>query len=90
MHLELVSPEGAVLSADVDSVCVPSAEGNFGALARMSPLMAIIAEGQDENKSVALEVMQDGVISHYHIEGGFVDVTPSGVSILAEKITIQK
>lgn len=87
LQFDLVSPEGAVLSAQVDSVCVPSSEGSFGALVRHSPLMAIIAEARENGQAVVLEVVADGVSSHYQIEGGFVDVTPEGVSVLAEKIS---
>ncbi len=87
LQFELVSPEGSVLSAQVDSVRVPSSEGEFGALARHSPLMAIIAAARDADSPVILEVSNDGTISQYQIEGGFVDVTPLSVSVLATQIT---
>ena len=79
LKFDLVSPEKLVLSADVDGVQVPGAEGDFGVLPNHSPVMAIIRPG-------VLRVENDGDVSDYHVDGGFVDVTPEGVTVLAERI----
>jgi F-type H+-transporting ATPase subunit epsilon len=79
LQFDLVSPESLVLSAQVDSVSVPGVEGDFGVLPNHSPVMAMIRPG-------VLVVEQDGVASEYHVYGGFVDVTPEGVTVLAETI----
>ena len=79
LKLDLVSPERLVLSAEVDAVQVPGAEGDFGVLPNHSPVMAIIRPG-------VLRVENDGDVSDYHVDGGFVDVTPEGVTVLAERI----
>ena len=41
LKFDLVSPERLVLSADVDAVQVPSAEGDFGVLPKHAPFMAM-------------------------------------------------
>ncbi|MFW2437418.1 MAG: ATP synthase F1 subunit epsilon [Parvibaculales bacterium] len=79
LQFDLVSPESLVLSAQVDSVSVPGLEGDFGVMPNHSPVMSIIRPG-------VLVVENDGVVSQYHLDGGFVDVTPEGVTVLAETI----
>ncbi len=76
---DLVSPERLVWSGEVDSVNIPGVEGDFGVLPNHSPVMSMIRPG-------VIRVENDANISAYEIDGGFVDVTPSGVTVLAEII----
>ena len=80
LKFDLVSPEKLVLSADVDSVQVPGAEGDFGVLPNHSPVMAMLRAG-------TLTVENDGTSQSFELDGGFVDVTPEGVTVLAETIS---
>jgi len=80
LKFDLVSPEKLVLSADVDGVQVPGAEGDFGVLPNHSPVMAMLRAG-------TLTVENDGTSQSFEIDGGFVDVTPEGVTVLAETIS---
>lgn len=79
LKFDLVSPERLVLSADVDAVQVPGAEGDFGVLPKHAPFMAMLRVG-------TLSVENDGKTQHFELDGGFVDVTPEGVTVLAESI----
>ena len=79
LKFDLVSPEKLVLSADVDGVQVPGAEGDFGVLPNHSPVMAMLRPG-------ILTVENDGTTQSFQLDGGFVDVTPEGVTVLAESI----
>ena len=79
LKFDLVSPEKLVLSADVDGVQVPGAEGDFGVLPNHSPVMAMLRPG-------TLTVENDGTTQSFQLDGGFVDVTPEGVTVLAESI----
>ena len=45
LKFDLVSPERLVLSAEVDAVQIPGAEGDFGVLPNHSPVMSVIREG---------------------------------------------
>ena len=80
VKFDLVSPERLVLSAEVDAVQIPGAEGDFGVLPNHSPVMSVIREG-------VLRVENDGTVTEYQLDGGFADVTPEGVTVLAETIT---
>ena len=80
LKFDLVSPEKLVLSAEVDMVEVPGAEGDFGVLPNHSPVMAMLRPG-------TLTVESAGKRQSFELDGGFVDVTPEGVTVLAETIS---
>ena len=80
LQFDLVSPERLVVSERVDSVTIPGVEGDFGVLPNHSPVMAMIREGE-------LIVEKDGMQRSYALAGGFADVTPEGVTVLAEAIS---
>ena len=80
LKFDLVSPERLVVSAEVDGVQVPGSEGDFGVLPNHSPVMAMIRPG-------TLVVENDGKTQSYELDGGFADVTPEGVTVLAETIS---
>lgn len=78
LKFSLVSPEKELFSGDVDQVDVPGTEGNLGILPNHSPLMAAIRTG-------ALTVYDAGSETKYFVQSGFADVTPEGLTVLAEK-----
>ncbi|WP_017931660.1 ATP synthase F1 subunit epsilon [Robiginitomaculum antarcticum] len=78
LHFSLVSPARELYSGAVDQVDVPGTEGDFGVLPDHAPLMAAIRTG-------LLGVYHEGVESFYFVQGGFADVTPAGLTVLAEK-----
>ncbi len=80
LKFDLVSPERLVLSAEVDAVQVPGAEGDFGVMPNHAPVMAMLRAG-------VLTVENDGKSQSFELNGGFVDVTPEGVTVLAESIS---
>ncbi|PHR91265.1 MAG: ATP synthase F1 subunit epsilon [Robiginitomaculum sp.] len=80
LQFSLVSPEAELFSGLVDQVDVPGTEGDFGVLPDHAPFMAAIRTG-------AITVFNDGVETKYMIQGGFADVMPSGLTILAEQCT---
>jgi F-type H+-transporting ATPase subunit epsilon len=78
LHFSLVSPERELFSGMVDQVDAPGSEGDFGVLAGHAPFMTTLKEGR-------VHVHIDGVERVYEVYGGFADVTPGGLTILAEK-----
>jgi len=80
LEFSLVSPEAALFSGPVDQVDVPGSEGDFGVFAEHAPFMAAIRTG-------AITVFDEGKETRYMIQGGFADVTPDGLTILAESCT---
>lgn len=75
---ELVSPEKLVLSEQVEQVVVPGTEGYFTVMANHAPVMATVKPGVIE---VTLE---GGDQKKILIRGGFADVSPTGLTVLAE------
>jgi F-type H+-transporting ATPase subunit epsilon len=80
---ELVSPERLLSSAKVAMVVVPGSEGDFGVLPGHAPMMSTIRPGIIE--VYATEGTTPS--ARYEIEGGFAEVTPAGLTILAEAVT---
>ena len=78
LHFDLVSPERRLFAGDVDHVVVPGEEGDFGVLPQHAPFMSVIRPG-------AITVMNDGGSERTFIHGGFAEVTPNGLTILAEE-----
>ncbi len=78
LHFSLVSPERELFSGDVDQVDIPGTEGDLGVLPDHAPLMAAIRTG-------AITVYANGGETRYFVQGGFADVTPDGLTVLAEK-----
>jgi F-type H+-transporting ATPase subunit epsilon len=77
-HFSLVSPERELFSGEVDQVDAPGSEGDFGVLQGHAPFMTTLREGQ-------VKVMNDGTTIAFEVHGGFADVTPGGLTILAEE-----
>ena len=81
LKFDLVSPERLVLSADVDAVQVPGAEGDFGVLPKHAPFMAMLRAGM-------LVVENDGKTQDIELDVGFVGVTPEGVIVRVASIGV--
>ena len=75
---ELVSPERLLISAEVEQVLVPGSEGDFTMLAHHAPLLTSLRPG-------LLEIVLGGSgRRRYFVRGGFAEVGPSGLTVLAE------
>jgi F-type H+-transporting ATPase subunit epsilon len=79
LHFDLVSPERLLVSEDVESVLVPGGEGYFTVLARHAPLISTLKPGLVEMKGLSGEVRK------FFVRGGFADVTPAGLTLLADE-----
>jgi F-type H+-transporting ATPase subunit epsilon len=77
LHFSLVSPERELFSGDVDRVDAPGTEGDFGVLPGHAPFMTTLKEGR-------VHVHADQREHVFEVRGGFADVTPQGLTILAE------
>jgi F-type H+-transporting ATPase subunit epsilon len=79
-HFDLVAPDKLLFSGDVDQVDVPGAEGDFGVLAGHAPLVATLKPG-------ILVVHEGGQKRRIVVTGGFAEVNPQGLTILADVAT---
>lgn len=75
---ELVSPEKLLLSKAVDMVTVPGSEGYMGVMAGHSPLVSTLRAGM-------IDMKDDGVDTRFFIRGGFAEINPGKVTVLAEE-----
>src|SRR4029079_10507310 len=75
---ELVSPERLLVSGEVEQVLVPGAEGDMTVLAHHAPLLTTLRPG-------LLDIgLPGGEHQRYFLRGGFAEVSPSGLTVLAE------
>jgi F-type H+-transporting ATPase subunit epsilon len=76
---ELVSPEKLIVSVEAQSVQVPGSEGDFEVLKNHAPVMASLRPGVLTVKNAS------GSTQRYFVDGGFADVNPSGLTVLADQ-----
>ena len=79
-HFELVSPDKVSFSGEVDQVDVPGSEGDFGVLAGHAPLIALLRPG-------IMTVYAGGEQTRLVVLGGFAEVGPDGLTVLADVAT---
>jgi F-type H+-transporting ATPase subunit epsilon len=75
--LEIVTPEGAVFSEDVDEVILPGTMGEIGVLPGHVPLMTTLNSGR-------LIAISEGDKHRFAVHGGFAEILPEKVVILTE------
>ena len=76
-HFDLVSPERMVFSGEVEHVVVPGSEGEFGVLAHHAPFVSMLRPG-------ILSILGPGTPQRIVVGGGFAEVAPEGLTVLAE------
>ena len=77
LQLEIVTPERQAYSDEVDAVYCPGAEGEFGVLPHHAPLLSQLGVGE-------LRIQKGGEVEYFAIAGGFVQVRPDKVVVMAE------
>jgi F-type H+-transporting ATPase subunit epsilon len=77
IRLEIVTPERAVLTDDVDMVIAPASEGYVGILPHHTPLLTTLGPGE-------LRIKKGGAETSLAVFGGFMDVRPDRVVILTD------
>jgi len=79
VDLEIVSPARLLLSRPVDMVVIPAAEGELGVQSRHSPMIVLLQGGTIR--------LYEGtqVTERLFIAGGFAEITPSRVTVLADE-----
>jgi F-type H+-transporting ATPase subunit epsilon len=80
LHFELVTPEKLLRSEEVYMVVVPGTEGDFGVLEGHAPVMSTIRDG-----NLAVYAVDKAEPELVPIQGGFAEVSTSGLTVLAEQ-----
>ena len=77
IHLEIVTPSGAVVSEDVDVVTASGSGGELGVLANHAPFLSTI-------KSGTLSYKKDRDTRYLMVSSGFVEVSNNRATFLVE------
>jgi len=77
IKLEIVTPERLAYDDEVDSVVVPGALGELGVLPHHAPLVSTLGVGE-------LRIRKGGSEESFAIVGGFLQVRPDKVVVMAE------
>ena len=77
LHLEIVTPERLAFEGDVDAVVCPGIEGELGVLPHHAPLLTTLGVGE-------LRIRTGGQEDYFAIAGGFLQVRPDKVVVMAE------
>jgi F-type H+-transporting ATPase subunit epsilon len=75
--LEIVTPERLAYSDMVDAVNLPGIEGELGVLPHHAPLVSMLGVGE-------LRIRKGGAEESFAIVGGFLQVRPDKVVVMAE------
>ena len=76
-NYDLVSPEKLLFSGQVDQVDVPGSEGDFGVFAGHAPFVTTVRPG-------ILTIYREGAGLKIVVDGGFAEVNPEGLTVLAD------
>jgi len=77
LKLDIVTAERVVYSDEIDLVVAPGIEGELGILPHHAPLMTMLQAGE-------LKIRQGEEETYLAISGGFLEVRPDRVIILAD------
>lgn len=77
--IEIVSPERVLLSGEATEVIVPGMEGDFTVLEGHAPLISALRPG-------ILDIKQGSGRRRIYVRGGFAEVDPTALTILAQNL----
>ena len=83
ISFELVSPDRLLMSAQVEAVMVPGGEGDFTVMPGHMPVISTVRPAVVD----VYDVWGNAPTARIFVRGGFVDVTPDRVTLLAEQAT---
>jgi F-type H+-transporting ATPase subunit epsilon len=82
LHFEFVSPESVLFSGDVDQVDLPGIEGDLGVLPGHAPMVTLLRPG-------IVTIMREGRREPVVVVGGFAEMGPSGLTVLADRAGVR-
>ena len=78
IQFDLVSPEKKLASLEVSEIQIPGSDGDLTAMAEHAPLLTTLRPGL-----LSVKVRSD--LMEYIVTGGFVEISGTNVSVLAEE-----
>lgn len=79
---QVLTPASQLAAGEATYAQIPGAGGSFGVLPGHAPVVALLAQGQPLVLTLA-----DGTQQTFTVHGGVADVTPQGLTVLAETAT---
>ena len=79
--VNIVTPDGPVYDSEVDMIIANTASGEIGILPGHIPMVAPLRIG-------AVKLKKDGKSQYVSVSGGFVEVRPEKVTILAQSAEV--
>jgi F-type H+-transporting ATPase subunit epsilon len=81
IDLEIVTPERLLMSRPVDMVVIPASEGEMGVLVNHAPMIVLLRGG-------TIRLYEGNQVTEtLFVSGGFAEVTPERVTVLANDAT---
>jgi F-type H+-transporting ATPase subunit epsilon len=77
LQLDIVTPERLAYSDEVDEVIAPGSQGELGILPHHAPLLTTLGVGE-------LRIKKGGTEEAFAVVGGFLQVRPDRVVVMAE------
>lgn len=77
MQFDLVSPERKLASSEASMITIPGVEGDLSALPGHAPFLTTLRPG--------VVAVHDGGVEEYVVTGGFAEISPESVTVLAEE-----
>ncbi|MBT4322558.1 ATP synthase F1 subunit epsilon [Amylibacter sp.] len=78
IQFDLVSPERKLASLEASEIQIPGSDGDFTAMAEHAPILTTLKPG-------LLSVKVGNDLMEYIVTGGFVEISGSNASVLAEE-----
>jgi len=82
-NFELVTPEKILMSDSVSSVSVSGVEGDMTVLSNHSPIATSLRPGY-------VDINTNGKTERFFLTGGFIQITPDEVVVLAESASSEE
>ena len=77
LNFEITTPERVVFSEEIDEVVLPTPQGEVGILPNHIPLVSLLSAGE-------LRIKKGGETTYMAVSGGFIEVRPDKVVVLAD------
>ncbi len=82
-HLEIVTPDGVQLSAEIDELTAPSVDGQFGVLPGHRPMLASLATG-------IISYVKAGAVEQVAVGGGYVEIHDDRAVVLTDRFSTKE
>ncbi len=83
IQLDVVTPQRVVVSDKVDIVACPGSQGEFGVLSGHIPFLSTLNPGE-------LHFSKGGRVEYLAVTGGFAEVQPHKVTVLADSAELSR